>query len=344
MCSTVIFGANSHKYLAENYDHSLDHGLVEVNLKGTVKENGRQPGDKAIRWRVKYGSITFNQFSLELPVSGMNEKGLAVALMWHYEGDFGTDERYSRLSALQWIQYQLDNYQNITEVIEGLETVRPKQEGAPLHYSLLDAVGNSLLLEFLDGEPHLYVNPEFPILTNSSYRVCLEKAKAYEYQAGRSENSSIARFNHLYRQYPEFNQSDLSASAGFRLLQTVSQTPTSDQSFPWNAGDHGNTITAWSIVFSPLEKLIFLKTHGNESIREIRLADFDFEKESEYLLMNINDGTDGSAAPFFKPYTKEHNQNIVRRTAKAFQMPEPEQDNLINLVDWLYQHREMSLD
>lgn len=108
MCSTIIFGANSHKYLAENYDHSLDHGLVGVNLRGTVKENGRKPGDRSIRWRVKYGSVTFNQFSLELPVSGMNEKGLAVALMWHAEGDFGTDERYSRLSALQWIQYQLD--------------------------------------------------------------------------------------------------------------------------------------------------------------------------------------------------------------------------------------------
>jgi len=343
MCSTIIFGTNSHKYLAENYDHSLDHGLVEVNLKDTVKENGRKPGEKAIRWCVKYGSITFNQFSLELPVSGMNEKGLAVALMWHYEGDFGTDEQYSRLSALQWIQYQLDNYQNITEVLKGLETIRPKQEGVPLHYTVLDAEGNSLLLEFMDGEPKTYVNPEYPILTNSSYRECLERARVYVDQVGHHENSSIARFIHLYRQYPELNCSDISASTGFGLLQSVNQTQTSDESLPWNTGNRDNTITAWSIVFSPLKKTILLKTHKNESIREIRLADFDFEKESKYLLMDINDGTEGSADQLFQPYSKEHNRNIVRQTAKSFEMPESEQENLINLVDWLYKHREMSL-
>lgn len=124
MCSTVVYGNNAQKYLAENYDFTQDHGLVAVNLKGTQKENGRQPGEKALSWSVKYGSITFNQFSLELPVSGMNERGLAVALMWHDEGDVGLDGTYSRLSELQWIQYQLDNFQNIAEVVQGLDTIR----------------------------------------------------------------------------------------------------------------------------------------------------------------------------------------------------------------------------
>ena len=344
MCSTIIFGSNSHKYLAENYDHILDHGLVGVNLKGTVKENGRQPGEKTIRWYVRYGSITFNQFSLELPVSGMNEKGLAVALMWHDEGDYGIDERYSRLSALQWIQYQLDNYQNIAEVLEGLETIRPKQEGVPLHYTLLDARGNSLLLEFLDGKPQLYENPEYPILTNSSYRSCLEKGKNHVNRTDRVENSSITRFCHLYRQYPELNRSDTNISIGFDILRSVRQAPTNNnESFPWNTGGQNNSITAWSIVFSPSESLISFRTHRNESIREIRLSDFDFGEESDYLVMDINDGTDGNAEQFFKPYSKECNRNIVRRTAKTFQMSETEQDNLVNLVDSLYLNREMRI-
>jgi len=54
----------------------------------------------------------------------MNERGLAVALMWHDEGDVGLDGTYSRLSELQWIQYQLDNFQNIAEVVQGLDTIR----------------------------------------------------------------------------------------------------------------------------------------------------------------------------------------------------------------------------
>lgn len=343
MCSTIIYGANADKYLAENYDYSLDHGLVEVNLKGTIKENGRQPGEKTIRWNVKYGSITFNQFSLELPVSGMNEKGLAIALMWHDEGDYGNDEQYSRLSALQWIQYQLDNFQNIAEVLIGLETIRPKFEGITLHYTLLDVEGNSLLIEFIDGEAQYHVNPKYPILTNSSYPICLEKADKYAGQTDLTEQSSIARFIHLYRQYPEINRSDVNALTGFDLLQSVCQTPNDKESFPWNAGDQNNTITAWSIVFSPSEQSILFKTHKNESIRLIKLTDFDFEKKSEYRTMNINDGTNGNSAPFFKSYSIEYNRDIVRRSGQAFPIPKTEQDNLINLVDSLYQYRTMSL-
>jgi len=343
MCTTIIFGAESHKYLAENYDHSLTHGLVGVNLQGTVKENGRQPGEKAIRWNVKYGSITFNQFSLELPVSGMNEAGMAVALMWHYEGNFGTDEQYSRISALQWIQYQLDNYRNIADVLEGLKTIRPKQEGAPLHYSILDAEGNSLLVEFVDGELRTYENPEYPILTNTTYQVCYDIAKGSAESSGFPENPSIARFVHLYRQYPGLTNRDINADTGFELLQSVNQTPAENSSYPWNDGSKPDTKTAWSIVFNPSEKSILFKTHENDSVREIRLSDFNFNKEAEYRVMNINDGVKGNAAGFFKPYSIEYNREIIKQTAKTFPMPEPMQDGLANMVDSLYRMREMRL-
>lgn len=345
MCSTIILGHGSYKFLAENYDPSLDHGLIATNLKGTIKENGRRPGEKVLRWQVKYGSITFNQFSLELPVSGMNEKGLAVALMWHYEGNFGDNEQYTRLSALQWIQYQLDNFQNIAEVLEGIKTIRPKQESAPLHYTLLDAEGNCLLLEFLDGKPLTYVNPEYPILTNTTYQTCLDAAKFHANRTGFPDNSSVARFVHLFRQYSDLTQRDATASTGFELLQSVNQTPVpiGCGSFPWNNIEGRDTFTAWSIVFSPHDQSILFITEANKSIRELRMADFSFEKESEYRLMNINDGIAGNAAAFFRPYSKECNLNIVKRTAKEFQMPEPQQNELVNVIDHLYRQREMSL-
>lgn len=338
MCSTIIVGSGTHKQLAENYDHRLDHGLIGVNLKGTMKENGRQPGEKALRWQVKYGSITFNQFSLELPASGMNEQGLCVALMWHYGGDFGQAEAYSRLSALQWIQYQLDNYQSIAEVMQGLETIRPKQEGIPLHYSLLDAAGNTLQLEFIDGEPKCYLNQDYPLLTNSSYAECLDAAQIEANEAKTYPNQSIARFIHLYRQV-----SDPHPHSGFDLLKSVSQTPDEAEIFPWNTVGGEPTVTAWSIIFNPAEKSILLKTHKNDSIRELRLAEFNFEKEADYLIMDINAGTEGNIRSFFKPYSRTENQAIVSLTAPAFQMPETAQEALVNMVDALYREREMSI-
>ncbi len=174
MCSTIILGADSKKLLAENYDFNLDHGYLGVNLKGTIKENGRELGEKVLRWQVSYGSVTFNQYSFELPISGMNEAGLAIALMFHDEGNAGTNDAYARLSALQWIQYQLDNSKDIDDVIHSLEKIRPKQDFMPLHYSLLDAQGNSLLLEFINEEEKCFKNPSVPTLTNSSYERSLD--------------------------------------------------------------------------------------------------------------------------------------------------------------------------
>lgn len=63
MCSTIIFDVDGAKYLAENYDYLLDHGLVGTNLRGTRKTNGHGDVNQVIDWVVKYGSISFNQFS-----------------------------------------------------------------------------------------------------------------------------------------------------------------------------------------------------------------------------------------------------------------------------------------
>jgi len=344
MCSTVIFGTTTNRYLAENYDYPLDHGLVGVNLRETTKENGRQPGETAIRWSVKYGSVTFNSFSLELPVSGMNEAGLAVALMWHDEGDFGNEPGFSRLSPLQWIQYQLDNYKNIEEVLEGLKTVRARNEGIPLHYSLLDAKGNCLLIEFVDGEIRLEKNPEFPILTNSTYQLCLTEAKRSFGSLEMPKNSSIARFCHLYDQYAVQNHAEVKPVDGFNFLDSVSQTPGAMQSFPWNKGNENNTITVWSIVFCPREREILFKTNQKKTIKKVKLGDIGFEKNSQYLAMEINEEVLGPVTQSLKPYSKDSNRYIVQQSSLLIPLSKSEQDNLVETIDSLYDKRDMRVE
>jgi len=337
----MIIGVELNKVLAENYDYNFDHGVIVVNLKGTIKENGRLPGEKSIRWTVKYGSISFNQFSLELPVSGMNEKGLAVALMWHDDGDFGDDDKYVRLSGLQWIQYQLDNYQNIAEVMHGLETLRPKKEAIPLHYIILDANGECLMVEFIDGILHLRRNPDVPVLTNSSYGNSVEFAASGSSGEVMTGNSSLARFSRLYKKYCETNHDLSNIATGFDWLDSAKQIPEQDQLFPWGEDSQNTTITAWSVLFSPSTRTILLKTARNDSIREIRLKDFCFEKESKYYLLDINEGEGDKINNLFTPYTKEASRNLIHQTARSFQMTIAEQEGLVNIIDDLYRNREI---
>jgi choloylglycine hydrolase len=290
---------------------------------------------------VKYGSVTFNQLSLELPVSGMNETGLAVALLWHEEGDYGDDNDCSRLSPLQWIQYQLDNFESVAEVIDGLNTIRPEQGPIPLHFTVLDARGNSLLVEFINGELVLHENSDCPILTNNSYLTCLADASQKSASLEQLNNTSIGRFNHLYKQFLDLGNR-ASPNTGFDLLNSVSQTPGNGETFPWNSDESSNTITAWSIVFDPTNKIIFLKTHQNRAVRNLYLKHFNFEADGDYLVMDIHAGTPGSATPFFTHYSKEKNHHILNLSAPYIDLPEEAVFGMVDTVDYLYRNRSMT--
>lgn len=340
MCSTIIFDVGRRKCLAQNYDYLLDHGLVAINLRDTNKSNGDATVEKGLEWVVKYGSISFNQFSLEMPVSGMNEAGLAIALMWHEEGEFGIDEDYLRLNSLQWIQYQLDNFENIDEVVKGLQTIRPEQGPVPLHFMLLDSQGDTLIVEFIGGELLLRKNAEYPILTNTSYDTCITVAMRDESSENDPLGNSVGRFAHLHRQLSKQTDKEYSTATGFCFLDSVSQTPNEDiaESFPWTKLEN-DTITAWSIVFDPAKKTILLKTDKNRATRSLNLDEISFDANSDYQVADINAGISGSMIPYFKPYSIDQNYEILKLSAPIVGLPGDAIEELVEAVDYLYRER-----
>lgn len=335
MCSTIICG-DTDKCLAANYDYAQDHGLVATNLRRTKKSNGAQTPDKRVEWTVSYGSVTFNQFSLEFPVSGMNEAGLAIALMWHDEGDFGADEKYTRLNELQWIQYQLDNHATIAEVIDALHTIRPERGPLPLHFTVLDATGAHVLIEFIDGELVLHKNSQFPILTNSSYSTCLTAAEANTKIGTNTTGSSIGRFICLYQML----QKNAVASDGFAFLNVVNTAAMDDQGFPWNQGQQG-TMTAWSTVFSPAARTIQLTSSRNRTVRQLSLEHIDFSADAMYQNADVHAGGSGDLASLLEPYVINQNQSILQLSVNQLGLPEGVAVELATVVDGLYQYRQM---
>ncbi|MFK7995772.1 MAG: linear amide C-N hydrolase [Granulosicoccus sp.] len=344
MCSTIIFAAGGRKCLAENYDYLLDHGLIGTNLRGTRKSNGHVAADQSIDWVVRFGSVTFNQFSLEMPVSGMNEAGLAVALMWHEEGYYGNDDKQCRrLSSLQWIQYLLDNFDSIDDVVTSLQTIRPERGPIPLHFILLDSSGNSLMVEFIRGNLVLWKNVKNPILTNSSYDKCLAASENSDGTNDEFLGNSMGRFVHLYKQLKNHKEDEDSAISGFRFLDSVSQSSIKNDAaaFPWKALDN-ETITAWSIVFDPVKKSIMFKTEQNQTIRKLNLLGIDFGAESDFQIVDINAGVAGDMLPYLEPYSMERNQAILKLSAPAVGLPDEAVAGLAGAVDYLYRERRMS--
>jgi choloylglycine hydrolase len=207
-----------------------------------------------------------------------------------------------------------------------------------LHYTLLDAQGDSLLVEFIAGQTVLYKNPNVAILTNNSYSHCLSLVEKNASDKIAASNS-IARFAHLLEQSSRATN-QTSPGLGFEFLNSVNQSPGSTQSFPWNSHDT-ETVTAWSIVFNPTEKSIALKTDRNHAIRQLNLRDFGFEPTENYLVADVNAGTAGPMEKYFEPYSKEKNQELLRHAAPIVGLPGEVQDELATVVDALYSNRQM---
>jgi len=72
-----------HFLLGQNYDFYYGHGLIVVSPRGLSKFSLSDKEEGRLHWVSKYGNVTFTQFGRELPMSGMNENGLAIAMMFH---------------------------------------------------------------------------------------------------------------------------------------------------------------------------------------------------------------------------------------------------------------------
>ncbi len=141
-----------------------------VNVQSTAPNN-----NKGLSWTSKYGYVGLNVFGVDLIADGMNEKGLSVGALWmptsvYQEVPEGKNDKALVLNDLcGWV---LGNFATVDEVKAALPTVNIwgaviKRMGMvpPVHFSIHDADGKSLVLEFRDGQQKVYDNP-IGVLTN----------------------------------------------------------------------------------------------------------------------------------------------------------------------------------
>ena len=77
-CLTFCLQHEKDLVYGRNFDWDVDVGAVIVNQRHIRKAAFVIPPDKPVTWVSKYGSVTFNQFNREIPIGGMNEKGLVI--------------------------------------------------------------------------------------------------------------------------------------------------------------------------------------------------------------------------------------------------------------------------
>jgi choloylglycine hydrolase len=297
-CTTLCLIEKGRALVAYNYDAWASEGLVLVNKRGMNKK-GRVK--QAASWAARYGSVTFNQFGRDEPISGMNEKGLMVSQMWGDGTRYPPTDHRPIIGPLRWIQYHLDNHASVAEVVENAETVRLTSQ-FPIHYLFADASGDVAVIEFLDGKLVVYRGDTLPVraLANSTYADSMEAFEAAK-RTGEipTSQSSLDRFVRGARLL--FGDGDPIAR-GFASLAAVAS--------PGPASPRVGT-TRWSIVYDLGASEVYFRTDMNEAIRRFKVTSFDFSCRTPMKMLDVTAPGSGAVAAAFVDYSPAANRALV---------------------------------
>ena len=295
-CTTVCLLEQDRAVVAYNYDFHAPDGLVLVNKRGTRKVSFIQSQGAA--WTAVHGSVTFNQFGRDNPMTGLNEKGLMVSQMWLDETKYPAADSRPVVGVLEWIQYNLDRHASVAEVLASAEAVRPMSR-APIHYLVADRSGDVATLEYLDGKLVVHHGPALPVraLTNSTYA---DSVAAFE-QARRAGDVPTSRSS-----LDRFVRAATLAGAGqgdpvgraFEVLASVAQP----------------NFTRWSIVYDLGAGEVHYRTEGNRAIRRITLASFDLSCSTPVRMLDVTTGNAGDVSAAFEDYTTNGMRALIEAT------------------------------
>ncbi|MDH5654740.1 MAG: linear amide C-N hydrolase [Spirochaetia bacterium] len=342
-CSTMSYSFKENTYLARNYDFPFGHGMLVTN-----KRNMRKAGlishtehmHLAAEWKSKYGSITFNQFSRELPTGGINEKGLAVELMWLIGSRPGKPDSRKAVNELQWIQYQLDHYKSVREMKINAEKIQIISTAAPLHYIACDASGECGIFDFHENQVTVYTGKtlEEKISTNHFYKDKNISDKEIDISTHYKNEEKIAlrdssrRFQ-LLSQFLKNPVQENPVEYGFSGIDAVKGKMSIFRRMIYLIKGQ-NPATHWQIVYSLQKKEIFFRTHSSKKIKKVSLDHFDYSCRTPVHILDIDHKAAGNANDAFKTYERSDNERIVNLSFRKWdQLPKNGQKFLVDLPE-----------
>lgn len=299
-CTAFCLNNEQNLFVGKNLDWPVADGVVLVNPRNITKKALPVEDVEPLQWTSRYGSITFNQFGLDFPLGGMNEAGLVVEELSYSPSQYPAPDARHAVAELQWIQYQLDNFSSVTQVIESDAVLRPAPYLFHLHFFVADASGRCAVVEFLDGKRLCYTDDQLPVavLSNNSYENSLNYLAHHVGFGG----------DRIVSNGPESQERFVRAAS---LIQNAPDSAGIDVAFEIlkNVSQHD---TQWSIVYDLDRHHIFF-SFRQSSAAFIDLHNVDFSLSSAGILCDLYPQQPLSVNTTLAPYTDAQHAQLVKR-------------------------------
>lgn len=313
-CSAFGMKTQNDFIVGKSYDWGNGMGFLIVNKRGVKKSALVNQHCKAESWTSKYGSVSFNQYGRELPLGGMNEKGVVVEVLWLRKTSFQTPSAQDRcINELQLIQYILDNADTTAEALEFARQIKIAQIYAPIHYFICDQKGECGTIEYVDGKIAIHTQKAmpYPAITNSTYQQSkhyvdtrkLKKPLLYT-------KTSLQRFWQLKRRIEKAKADKLS---GKKLT---------DFSFKTLENVRLSNYSKWNMIYHPKQlSFEFRLAKKNAPILAVDLKRMNFSCKTKVKILDLK----GSFTKKWNwiEYKPELNKALIDKSFKKLRAPIP---------------------
>lgn len=310
-CTDFLINQNGNVVDGRSMEFAEDMKSELVIHARAEKNTSQAPGNKVgLTWSNKYGYAGLNAFNMNIVTDGMNEEGLSIGDLWlpgsRYQDVSGypADKTLLLNDFPAWI---LGNFKTVDEVKLAVANVKvwaqpEAQLGGtmpPIHFSIHDVNGKSLVIEFVNGQMNVDDNPVHVLTNAPNFSWHLDNLSNYMSLTNKDPST-------IYRGQP-VNGSGLLGLPGnwtppARFIRAVMMTrfanpPKTSQeatNLAWhilNIVDipHGimqsvqkgkvvGDYTQWAVVKDLKNKIFYFRTYENLNVRAIDLKKIDWSR------------------------------------------------------------------
>lgn len=292
-CSRILHVENGMPVLVgRNMDWAGDLRTNLFVYPRGVKRNGQDTTNNLF-WESKYASIVATAYD-RITTDGMNEKGFAAHLLDLGATDYGKrDGKRPGISVYMWAQYYMDRFQTVNEAVKFTEENSiqiSNPTGSKEHLAIEDSTGDSAIIEYINGQPVVYHDMNYKVMTNSpTYNLQLKNMRNYIGLGGEKllpgTNGSKDRFvRGAY--YEKYMRPATSALEDVTNVMTIMQNVAE----PYGTADVGRDEyipTIWEVVLDLTNKIYYF--HDTKSLNSVyaNLTKFNLTKGAPTMKLDL---------------------------------------------------------
>lgn len=265
-----------------------------------IQHTGMANNGPSVKWTSKYGSMVVAAYK-NIAAEGINERGLSVHLLSFSDSEYGERQTdIPGLSVSMWAQYYLDQFASVTEAVEAARTPAYQLElyylvgsnkKIKVHLALEDSQGSSAIIEYLQGQPVIYLDQGKSVLTNSpSYDLQLKNMKEYKGFGGDKplpgSDKSMDRFVRASWYNNHLPEAQTIEEAVFSLLSVIRNASQPYMNDTMNNRRIGRTL--WQILGDLTHRQYYYASTSSLNIVSVSLDHFDLSPGSSSWKLEID--------------------------------------------------------